>query len=1085
MPPLNVHAQPFRPHQPAIQQLSIIQINAHSLLVHLPELRYLLTSRPAHIVAVQETWLKPTSPTPELPGYRWYGVDRITDTHGGGVGFFIHNSIHFRIIENPNLGSIEIATISIDITRRQRAFFSSVYIPPSTSESDIHKLSHLRLDSSILFGDFNAHHPSWSEGTPNDAGTIINDLCNNRNLTVFGLRHSATLINTLGSSSSPDFIIAGCNTSHLMSLPTTLNGIGSDHLPIHVVMNVDVLQCDSQPQQKVWRTKTLDVEQFANTLTVELERWESDNTEQTFDADSSYDAWCTTILNATQQNCQQTNRSHRAGQRWWKDKRLPTLYKRRSQLRRRTQRHRDTRSYCEYREASRAVRLAKQTVQAEALVDFCKSLTPANMHEKLKAAKGTDPLPDVVTDSTGNSLTSDQTIADALCQHFSTVADHLPPAVIPNDPPPSPLRHPLLSRPITAAEIVEQVKRLKLRKAPGPDGIFTFMIIHGGPAIIKSLQHLYKHLWGSHAYPGIWWTSEIKPLKKSKSTRTVDKFRPISLTPVPAKIFESIMRARLQQLSDLHKWVPDHQAGFRPHRSPIEHLVRLQQAGHTAFQHKQVLLVALLDLTKAYDTVSRPFLLHKLQHRGIGGHMLEFLRHFLGPRVSTVRYRAATSDPLSFPNGVPQGSPLSPLLFNIYTAEALAESGPDSQSYADDLSTWSTALTLPEAETKLEKALEPVIVWASTHRMAFSHDKCKVLTLSKQRFLAEPRVAFGPNNYLKPVLKAKYLGLIVDKQLTFNAHVTDLVERKTSTINFLSKYTNITRGCHQNVALLMYTTIARYALEYASVVWGDAAATTLRKVDSLQHRALCRALGANRLSHRSDVCVEAGVVPLEVRRKVELLRFWSAIHLHRRPLTTLLSNIPDHDIYRNRSRSSYLVRAKKLFTDLNITPLQASQLSKPDFDNISHSLWQQHWRTVRLSKPDQRYRNYHMLHQAINYPIPAPYHHTRRSTLAVWHMLRLSTAPLNEYLFSIKCHPTPICACLRADESIHHYLLQCRLYSAQRQCMLQVVRRIMQPFTLIDVTTLLGDPYLLPDQNLNSVFGAVTTYIHSTCRFLQ
>ena len=70
------------------------------------------------------------------------------------------------------------------------------------------------------------------------------------------------------------------------------------------------------------------------------------------------------------------------------------------------------------------VRLAKQTVQAEALADFCKSLTPANMHEKLKAAKGTDPLPDVITDNTGNSLTSDQTIADALCQHFSTVAVH-------------------------------------------------------------------------------------------------------------------------------------------------------------------------------------------------------------------------------------------------------------------------------------------------------------------------------------------------------------------------------------------------------------------------------------------------------------------------------------------------------------------------------------------------------------------------------------------------------------------------------------------------------------------------------------
>ncbi len=58
------------------------------------------------------------------------------------------------------------------------------------------------------------------------------------------------------------------------------------------------------------------------------------------------------------------------------------------------------------------------------------------------------------------------------------------------------------------------------------------------------------------------------------------------------------------------------------------------------------------------------------------------------------------------------------------------------------------------------------------------------------------------------------------------------------------------------------------------------------------------------------------------------------------------------------------------------------ELSAADLANITHSLWVQHWRHTRLSKPDQRYRDYHLLHQDISFTLPAPYQHSKRATLA-------------------------------------------------------------------------------------------------------
>ena len=445
---------------------------------------------------------------------------------------------------------------------------------------------------------------------------------------------------------------------------------------------------------------------------------------------------------------------------------------------------------------------------------------------------------------------------------------------------------------------------------------------------------------------------------------------------------------------------------------------------------------------------------------------------------------------------MPQGSPLSPLAFNIYTAPLLdapdlKDSECELQALADDIAAWASDTTLQKAAQKLAHRLAPVYELATTHRMKFSHGppdadpkpKSKVLTITRKRKLPNPKVPFGPHDLL-PAQTAKYLGVTFDRGLTFNTNVNDLFTKKAGLVETIKKYTHTKYGCHQLVALEIVKAHVPSSLEYACEVWVDAPTSALEKLDSIVHKSLARALGVNRLSHRHDVCVEAGVTPLNVRRMIALLRYWVALHKNPRPLTSTLDSLNDEDVLWEQHRNSFKVHVEKLCTRLNITLEHAKTLTKQDLKDLTNTLWRDEWDQARQRRLRQdRTGNYFMLHQSVHFALPSSYAHTDRATLAAWHGLRLHSAPLNEFLHSINCHHTPYCTCERQHESVDHYLLHCTKFAEERKKMFNTVKEFI-PFDVdVSKTFLLGNPYLLPDTDIDAIFLAVTKFIRDSERF--
>ena len=375
---------------------------------------------------------------------------------------------------------------------------------------------------------------------------------------------------------------------------------------------------------------------------------------------------------------------------------------------------------------------------------------------------------------------------------------------------------------ITTEEVRVVVDKLKVKKAAGPDGICPWMIKHGGEALLQSLLVIFQACWDQGGIPHAWREARIQPLMKHSASRRADELRPISLLCVVSKMYDSIVLERLQRVSGAHGWVPDYQAGFRKHRSAVEHLIRIQQESHTAFRENKVLVVAFLDISKAYDCVSRPLLLKKLKELGVRGKALKYLEAFLGKRYAWVTYKNSESDITEFKYGVPQGSPISPFLFNVYCAAALEECGQGRGLQADDMCVWRIHKQEEVACKELTEDLRTVFEWGVKHNMKFSKKKCKILRITnkhKAKLEKYPIVLFG-GQVLKVVDSHKYLGVIIDSKLTWRQHVTETAEKAEKRLKLILKLCDTKRGVSQRLLILLYESCVRPILEYASEVWG-------------------------------------------------------------------------------------------------------------------------------------------------------------------------------------------------------------------------------------------------------------------------
>jgi len=301
----------------------------------------------------------------------------------------------------------------------------------------------------------------------------------------------------------------------------------------------------------------------------------------------------------------------------------------------------------------------------------------------------------------------------------------------------------------------------------------------------------------NNRYPEALKHSFIVPVCKSDKSCGLDNFRPIAIQPTLSKVFERIIHSQIQFYLDSNKLLSQTQFGFRPEKSVNMLLHNLHDIVRKNLNQGKLSVVIMLDFSKAFDTIDHFILIRKLYKLGFSTDALFFILSYLRERSIQIAGNEKSS-PQKILSGIPQGSILGPLLFNIYVNDlgTIFDEGDTVFQFADDTQivlSFSKSNSFDQIIAKVENTIETANEWAGINNLVLNKKKTQVLpifnrnsTFSKMPFFTNPQYSF--------VSQAKNLGVYFNFGLNWNTHFIELNKwfRKAYHVlrNFTSRFTS-------------------------------------------------------------------------------------------------------------------------------------------------------------------------------------------------------------------------------------------------------------------------------------------------------
>ncbi|RFU23573.1 hypothetical protein B7463_g12765, partial [Scytalidium lignicola] len=429
---------------------------------------------------------------------------------------------------------------------------------------------------------------------------------------------------------------------------------------------------------------------------------------------------------------------------------------------------------------------------------------------------------------------------------------------------------------ITEWEVTEALRHVPPDKAPGGDGIPNRVLKAVATELAPVLKSVFNASLRLGYCPEHFKKSVTVILRKpSKPDYSEPKaYRPIALMNTIGKVMDTILAKRMQYLAERYYMLPIQHAGGRKLAS-CEHAIHMfTERIHSIWRKKKVASLLLLDVSGAFDNVSHRRLLHNMRKRGLPLQLVKWMASYLQNRKSKIRLAEGTGPEFTVDTGIPQGSPLSPILYLFYNADlvetkrlrfAMTTKG----GYIDDVGILAEGKDTAETVTTLTGVAQECEEWAKRHASVFAVDKFELMHFVhkydrrrkdfNKEDLDRPLTIPGGMNQEPKVIKPKkairYLGVIFDPDLGWEAHMKHIKERATKAIAALQAITGSTWGVTRTEILKLYNAVVLPVMTYACSAWyipGDYPGEKTKRKDmlktlnALQKNALCVATGAFR-----------------------------------------------------------------------------------------------------------------------------------------------------------------------------------------------------------------------------------------------
>lgn len=303
------------------------------------------------------------------------------------------------------------------------------------------------------------------------------------------------------------------------------------------------------------------------------------------------------------------------------------------------------------------------------------------------------------------------------------------------------------------------------------------------------------------------------------------------------KILEKIIYNRLQNVIDQHKLIPNCQFGFRKGHSTVHQALRIKKFIESNKHNRKSTGMMLLDIEKAFDSIWHDGLIYKLIKFKVPSFITKMIDAFIRKRSFTVVVNDNSSNEISIPAGLAQGTCLSPILYALYVADIPTPSDSMIALYADDTAVYTAAKQSNTIVNRLNAAMKTLQFYFSKWRIKINDRKTQAILFPfNNSFRRRPTASLDQDIILSKTVK--YLGIYFDSKLNFKQHVTETVIKSNNC--FRAVYPLIARKSQLSTEnkQLIFTTIIRAVMAFGSPVWSSAAFTHVSKLIILQNKTL-------------------------------------------------------------------------------------------------------------------------------------------------------------------------------------------------------------------------------------------------------
>ena len=499
-------------------------------------------------------------------------------------------------------------------------------------------------------------------------------------------------------------------------------------------------------------------------------------------------------------------------------------------------------------------------------------------------------------------------------------------------------------------ELKENIRALPGDKATGDDEVHNIFLKNLPDHSLTELLGLINRSWRRAELPTSWKHSLVIPiLKNGKPVSDPTSYRPISLISCVSKLMEKMVASRLYWKLEKDEKFKKLQSGFRKGRSTEDMLLKMEHTIRVSLVNRRVTMAVFFDLRQAFDSVNHNLMLYKVAKAGINGRMISWLEMFLKDRTFQYMVGNSKSQTKTIKRGLPQGSALSPLLFNIMMIDLPLIEGVEVMDFADDIAITTTTKTIEEAGELIERAIRAIEVWTRRWKLTINPHKSKAMCFTKQKVMDRLPALLIEDESIDWVRTFTYLGVILDAPtLTWNNHIEDVCREGNQCLNIMRALCGSNWGADRELLINIYRAYIRPKLTYGITAVASASETNLDRLERIQNAAIRIAIGARNTSPIKALQVEANILPLEEHIKENCCKTFFRMSSHSHPV---LQSIREDEDARDKVWTKVL---KPPFIKRCMQILEAWDIQEEDIE-VSEVLLPSHppWTKSRLALNDK------------------------------------------------------------------------------------------------------------------------------------